>query len=136
MIAILTAMEVTDSSVIAPGGILVTIAGLFALGMNSYKQARGIDLASAREQLAASKERVKEAEGDLQVKLQPMKDEIAGLKQEIKSLRSEWNEDRDRHDAETRTLRAEVLVRDAAIFKFQQYFVDHGLPIPEGLEPL
>lgn len=130
------ALEVTDSGLIAPGGILLTIAGLFALGMKSYKEARGIDLVSAREQLAASKERVKEAEGDLQVKLQPMKEEIAGLKQEIRNLRTEWSEDRDRHSAEIRALRVEVLVRDAAIFKFQQYFIDHGLPIPEGLEPL
>lgn len=133
---ILTLLEVSDSGLIAPGGILLTIAGLFALGMKSYKEARGIDLVSAREQLAASKERVREAEGDLQVKLQPMKDEIAGLKQEIQTLRSEWSEDRDRHRSETRGLRAEVLARDAAIFKFQQYFIDHGLPIPEGLEPL
>lgn len=130
------ALEVTDSSLLPQGGILITIAGLFALGMRSYKEARGIDLTSAREQLAASKEREKEAQGDLQIKLKPLKDEVAGLKQEIRDLRTEWSEERDRHDEETRDLRAAVLARDAKIYKFQKYFIDNGLPIPEGLEPL
>ena len=146
MIAYLMALEVTDSTLIAPGGMLLTAAGLFALGMKTYKEARGIDLETAKRNEAAAKERVKETEGDLQAKLRPLTERIKALEDEIRMMREENAEeirkmreestaDREAHDADMEKLRDQLLTERGKNFKLRQILNDNGLSTPEGLGP-
>lgn len=139
-------MAATESQLFVPGGMILTAASLFALGMRTYKESRNIDVAGERTRRIAAEEREKATEGGLQAKLQPLKDEITELKHQIQEMRREQAEDRTRHDEELEKIRSRhdtelERMRDnwvqerAKVFAFRAYFTDNGLPIPEGLGP-
>jgi TolA-binding protein len=128
-------MAAADSELVVPGGMILTAASLFALGMRTYKESRNIDVAGERTRRIAAEEREKATEGGLQAKLQPLKDEIAELKAEIQAMRREQAADREQHDKDMDRLRDQLVQERAKVFAFRTYFTDNGLPIPEGLGP-
>jgi len=131
----LLTLAVSDSELLAPGGMLVTAAGLFALGMRTYKESRTIDVEGEKNRRIAAEEREKATETSLQEKLRPLKDEIAALKLEIQEMRADQARDRANHDADIDRLRDQYLAERRKAFLLRQVLDDNGLPIPEGLGP-
>lgn len=139
-------LAVSDSELLAPGGMLVTAAGLFALGMRTYKESRNIDVEGEKARRLAAEEREKATESGLHAKLQPLRDEIAALKveiqelraeraREIQEMRAEQGRDRANHDVDMDRLRDQYLAERRKAFLLRQVLDDNGLPIPEGLGP-
>lgn len=128
-------MAATDSELVVPGGMILTAASLFALGMRTYKESRNIDVAGERTRRIAAEEREKATEGGLQAKLQPLKDEIAELKREIQAMRQEQNQRQESHDTEMEELRGRLRGEWDKNFRLRKIISDNGLPIPEGLGP-
>lgn len=135
MIGLLIVMAATDSELVVPGGMILTAASLFALGMRTYKESRNIDVAGERTRRIAAEEREKATEGGLQAKLQPLKDEIAELKREIQEMRREQTQRQEAHDTEMEELRGRLRSEWDKNFRLRKIISDNGLPIPEGLGP-
>lgn len=135
MIEFLIVMAAADSELVVPGGMILTAASLFALGMRTYKESRNIDVGGERTRRIAAEERERATEAGLQAKLQPLKDEIAELKREIQEMRAEQALRQDSHDRETEELRERLRSEWDKNFRLRKIISDNGLPIPEGLGP-
>jgi hypothetical protein len=114
-------MEITDSTLIAPGVSLATFSGLMLLAARAYKEARGIDLETEKRLRIKAEEREAAAEGASSTKLD-------ALTRRVKSLEDKIDELRIGHEEE-------LLEERGKNYQLRRLLRENGITIPEELGP-
>lgn len=121
MIVFLVLMEITDSTLIAPGVSLATFSGLMLLAAKAYKEARGIDLETEKRLRVKAEEREAAAEGANSVR-------AAQAAKRIKTLEDKLDELRVGHEHE-------LLEERGKNYQLRRLLRENGVKIPEELGP-
>lgn len=139
MTALLTLMEVTSSTLLAPTGGLGVVAALLAYAANQFKAGRQIDVDGA-------KRRAEEAEARESGTETELRQDVQLLKGEVEALRTELREVNKAREDEFRTLRTEhaeqIRSQDRVVEGLRRQnallrtaFADRNIPLPEGVDP-
>jgi hypothetical protein len=114
-------LEISDSTLIAPGLSLATFSGLLLLAARAYKEARNIDVEGERKRRMAAEAREQESGVSHSTRL----DELA---RRVRSLEDTINGLRIQHETE-------LLDERGKNFQLRRLLRENGIPIPEELGP-
>lgn len=114
-------MEITDSTLVAPGLSLGAVAGLVALAAREYRAAR-------REDVEGERKRRIEAEAREKASGETTASELEKLSKRVKSLEETINGLRIQHETE-------LLEERGKNFHLRKLLRENGIPIPEELGP-
>ena len=114
-------MELTDSTLVAPGLSLGAVAGLIALAAREYKAARQIDV-------EGEKKRRQEAEAREKAAGESTATELAKLSGRVKSLEDMIGDLRTEHETA-------LLEERGKNFHLRKLLRENGVEIPEELGP-
>ena len=114
-------MELSDSTLIAPGLSLATFSGLLLLAAKAYKEARQIDVEGEKNRRVAAEARERTASENTATELEK-------LGRRVKSLEDKIDEMRDQHETE-------LLDERGKNFALRKLLRENGIPIPEELGP-
>lgn len=139
MTALLTLMEVTSSTLLAPTGGLGIVAGLLAYAAKQFKEGRLIDVDAAKRRAEEAEARESGTETELRQDVKDLKEEVESLRNELRLV----NRAREEEFRQLRTEHAEQIRSQERINEstrrqnalLRGYFADHNIPLPEGVEP-
>lgn len=114
-------MELTDSTLVAPGISLATFSGLMLLAARTYKDARNIDVQGERDRRIKAEERERETGASTASKLE-------ALSQRVKSLEGKIDEMRAEHEQA-------LLNERGKNFQLRAILRDNGIQYPPELGP-
>lgn len=114
-------MELTDSTLVAPGLSLGAVAGLLALAAREYRAAR-------REDVEGERKRRIEAEAREKTTGESTATELEKLSNRVKSLEDKIDDMRTEHETE-------LLDERGKNFALRKLLRENGIPIPEELGP-
>lgn len=139
MTALLTLMEVTSSTLLAPTGGLGIVAGLLAYAAKQYKEGRLIDVDNAKRRAEEAEARESGTETELRQDVLDLKTEVEGLRKELrevnKAREDEFRTLRTEHADQVRSLDRviEGLRRQNSLLRAA--LADRNIPLPEGVDP-
>jgi hypothetical protein len=111
---LLVPLASADSDLLAPGGMVLTAAGLLALAANTFKQGRNIDVESERTKRVT-------AEAEAKAVMAPLMERISALEGEVHQLRT-LNE-------------RKLLEEHGKNYQLRKLLRDNGITYPEELGP-
>lgn len=114
-------MELSDSTLIAPGLSLATFSGLLLLAAKAYKEARQIDVEGEKNRRVAAEAREKAAGETTAGELEKLSRRVKSLEETIDGLRIQ-------HETE-------LLEERGKNFQLRKLLRENGVPIPEELGP-
>lgn len=120
MIALLV-MELTDSTLVAPGLSLGAVAGLLALAAREYRAARREDVEGERKRRIEAEEREKTTGASTNLKLEALSQRVLSLEGTIEALRVQHETD--------------LLDERGKNFQLRKLLRENGVHIPEELGP-
>lgn len=139
MTALLTALEVTSSTLLAPTGGLGIVAGLLAYAAKQYKEGRLIDVDAAKRRAEEAEQRESGTETELRQDVLDLKEEVEELRKELRNVNKaredEFRTLRTEHADQVRSLDRviEGLRRQNSLLRVA--LADRNIPLPEGVEP-
>jgi chromosome segregation ATPase len=137
--ALLTALEVTSSTLLAPTGGLGIVAGLLAYAAKQYKEGRLIDVDAAKRRAEEAEQRESGTETELRQDVLDLKEEVEELRKELRNVNKaredEFRTLRTEHADQVRSLDRviEGLRRQNSLLRVA--LADRNIPLPEGVEP-
>lgn len=120
MIALMV-MELTDSTLIAPGLSLGAVAGLLALAAREYRAARREDVEGERKRRIEAEEREKASGETTNTKLEALSQRVKSLEGTIEALRVQHETD--------------LLDERGKNYALRKLLRENGVLIPEELGP-
>jgi uncharacterized protein YlxW (UPF0749 family) len=114
-------LEISDSTLIAPGLSLATFSGLLLLAAKAYKEARNIDVEGERRRRMAAEAREQESGASHSTKLDALAERVKSLETKIDQMRTE-------HETA-------LLDERGRNFQLRKLLRENGIPIPEELGP-
>jgi TolA-binding protein len=114
-------MELTDSTLIAPGLSLATFSGLLLLAAKAYKEARQIDVEGEKKRRQEAEARESAAGSTHSSKLEALAERVRSLEDKIDEMRV---------DHETA-----LLDERGKNFQLRRLLRENGVEIPEELGP-
>lgn len=114
-------MELTDSTLVAPGISLATFGGLALLAVRAYKESRQIDVEGERKRRIEAEEREKTHGINTTSKLDALAERVRSLEGTIEALRVQHETD--------------LLDERGKNFQLRKLLRENGVPIPEELGP-
>jgi TolA-binding protein len=125
-------LEITDSTLVAPGVSLGAFAGLLALAAREYRNARREDVENERSRRIAAEAREKESGESNSVKLDELSKRVRSLESKIDDMRTEND---DRINEMRVTHETELLEERGKNFGLRKLLRENGVTIPEELGP-
>jgi hypothetical protein len=114
-------MELTDSTLVAPGLSLGAFAGLIALAAREYKAARQIDVEGERRRRQDAEAREQQSGTSNSTKLDALAERVRSLESKIDQMRAE-------HETA-------LLDERGKNFALRKLLRENGVPIPDELGP-
>lgn len=114
-------MELSDSTLIAPGLSLATFSGLLLLAAKAYKEARQIDVEGEKNRRVAAEAREKAGAETTATELEKLSTRVKSLEEKIDGMRVQ-------HETE-------LLEERGKNFALRKLLRENGIPIPEELGP-
>lgn len=114
-------MELTDSTLVAPGLSLGAVAGLLALAAREYRAARREDVEGERRRRIEAEAREKNTDETTNSKLEALSQRVKSLEGTIDALRVQHEND--------------LLNERGKNFALRKLLRENGVPIPEELGP-
>lgn len=114
-------MEISDSTLIAPGLSLATFSGLLLLAAKAYKEARQIDVEGEKNRRVAAEAREKAAGESTATELEKLVTRVKSLEDKIDDMRTQ-------HETE-------LLEERGKNFHLRRLLRENGVAIPEELGP-
>jgi hypothetical protein len=126
------------TSLLTPGAMILTAAGLFAAGMREYRTTRQADIAGEKARRLEAEAREEATKGTLTGKVEALTRQIVQLEEKLDHLQEVQQDkisalQRD-HDDEIEKRRARELNLSNKNFGLRQLLSDSGVPIPEELK--
>lgn len=131
MIALLL-MELTDSTLVAPGLSLGAVAGLLALAAREYRAARREDVEGERKRRIEAEEREKTTGTTMSSQLEQLSVRVRSLEGKIDEMRSEHS---DQIEALRVQYETDLLDERGKNYALRKLLRDNGVAIPEELGP-
>lgn len=125
-------MELTDSTLVAPGLSLGAVAGLLALAAREYRAARREDVEGERKRRIEAEEREKTSGASTNSKIDALSTRVKSLEGKIDEMRSEHLEQIEALRVQYET---DLLDERGKNFALRKLLRDNGVPIPEELGP-
>lgn len=125
-------MEITDSTLVAPGLSLGAVAGLLALAAREYRAARREDVEGERKRRIEAEEREKSSGESTNSKLEALSNRVRSLEGKIDEMRSEHSEQMEALRVQSET---KLLDERGKNFALRKLLRENGVDIPEELGP-
>jgi predicted RNase H-like nuclease (RuvC/YqgF family) len=126
------------TSLLTPGAMILTAAGLFAAGMREYRTTRQSDVAGEKARRLEAEAREKTTEAGLTSKVEALTTQIRQLEAKMEEIRdaqeTRINALQRDHDDEIETRRNRELNLSNKNFALRQLLSDNGVKIPEELK--
>ena len=125
-------MELTDSTLVAPGISLATFGGLTLLAVRAYKEARQIDVEGERKRRIESEAREKTTSETNTAELHKLITRVKSLEDKIDELRTDKIETIERMRIQHES---ELLDERGKNYQLRRLLRENGVEIPEELGP-
>lgn len=128
----------TGTSLLTPGAMILTAAGLFAAGMREYRTTRQSDIAGEKKRREDAEAREETTKSTLTSKVEELTRQIQQMETKLDQLQETQQERintlQRSHDQDIEERRARELNLSNKNFALRQLLSDNGVKVPEELK--